>query len=604
MPAPTQPSDIAREVLRLFASRRLPPTPDNFRALYHEVAGVPVEEAPFPEKFVRSFARQLPRDSAERARLVRLLEQALAAGKPDVAREVLTQYFDGLRNEQPPAWNELIAALLRAWEGRQLGWTTARKREALDRVLTANDPATLHARLQALVRSWAQAPTDPELAPREGPAPAPATAPTDVAAPEIRLVAGGEAGELLASLRELLLLTLESIVPVFLADHPELGSDADAFADSIRTATNADELATVGKQLRKFAYRLEMAAGDRAEVHAGLLSLFRLLLENIDQIVIDDQWLHGQVEALRDVVGNPANVRTIDDAERRLKELIYKQSQLKHNHTEAQRSLKEMLAGFVDQLASFSETTSSYHDRLGECAERIAAAHDLAAIGDVLNEVMRDTLSIRDEARRARDELHETRERAQEAEARMAQLERELDESSRLMRHDQLTGAMNRRGLEETFDKEANRARRHGKPLTVALLDLDNFKRINDSFGHRTGDEALVYLADVARNNLRPQDTLARHGGEEFILLYPETELDQAHIALVRLQRELTRTLFLFEDKKLLITFSAGVTGWNPGETLDQVLARADAAMYEAKETGKNKVVVAAAPIAQVGTET
>jgi diguanylate cyclase len=197
-----------------------------------------------------------------------------------------------------------------------------------------------------------------------------------------------------------------------------------------------------------------------------------------------------------------------------------------------------------------------------------------------------------------------TRERAQEAEARMAQLERELDESSRLMRHDQLTGAMNRRGLEETFDKEASRARRHGKPLTVALLDLDNFKRINDSFGHRTGDEALVYLADVARNNLRPQDTLARHGGEEFILLYPETELDQAHIALVRLQRELTRTLFLFEDKKLLITFSAGVTGWNPGETLDQVLARADAAMYEAKETGKNKVVVAAAPIAQVGTET
>ena len=102
-----------------------------------------------------------------------------------------------------------------------------------------------------------------------------------------------------------------------------------------------------------------------------------------------------------------------------------------------------------------------------------------------------------------------------------------------------------------------------------------------------------MHLARIVRANLRPQDTLARHGGEEFILLYPDTELDQAHAALVRLQRELTRAFFLADDKKILITFSAGITAWNPGETLDAVLKRADAAMYEAKETGKNKVVAA-----------
>ena len=600
MPAPTQPSDIAREVLRLFASRRMPPTPDNFRALYNEVAGVAADDMPFPEKFVRSLARELPRDTAERARLVRLLEQALSVGKPDVARQALTRYLDSLRGEQPPAWNELISSLLRQWESRQLRWTVARKRESLERVLAANDPATLHARLQALVRSWSQAPADPQAATElRAPAPPPAEAapeqPAPAATPEIRYIAIDDAGEMLAGLRELLLVALETVVPALLGDQPDLTHEAAGFAKAVKAAQDTGALQTVGKQLRKFAYRLEMTSGDRAEVHAGVLNLLRLLLGNIDQLVLDDQWLHGQVETLREIVAKPAHVRTIDDAERRLKEIIFKQSQLKHHQSEAQRSLKTMLAGFIDQLATFAGATGSYHERLGDCAARIAAARDIGEIGGVLDEVLRDTQLMRDEAQRARSELEATRARAQEAEARMATLQRELDETSRLMRHDQLTGALNRRGLEETFDKEAARARRYGKALSVALLDLDNFKAINDTYGHHTGDEALVHLAGVVRQNLRPQDTLARHGGEEFILLYPDTDLEQANVTLVRLQRELTRAFFLAGDKKVLITFSAGVTDWSPEETLDAVLKRADAAMYKAKQTGKNKVVVAAA---------
>lgn len=608
MPAPTQPSEIAREVLRLFAARRIAPTPDNFRTLYHEVAGTPADEGPFPERFVKALARQIPRDTAERTRLARRLDQTLLEGNPEGYQRALGQYLAGLKVEQPQAWNELISNLLRQWESRQIGWTTARKRESLDRVLTANDPATLYARLHGLVRSWAQAPKDPESAPASDmpAAIAPFAAATGSPAPPstapgIRHVAAGEAGELLTSLRELLLLTLESVVPAFIADQAELSQEAAGFAHAVKAASSPDDLRTLALQLRKFAYRLEMAAGDRAEVNAGLLNLLRLLLENIDQIVIDDLWLHGQVEVLREVVGKPANVRLIDDAERRLREVIYKQSQLKHNHSEAQRSLKEMLAGFVDHLASFAETTSTYHDRIGECADRISAARDVTEIGGVLSEVMRETLAMRDEARRSRDELQATRERAREAETRMNELQQQLDETSRLMRHDQLTGALNRRGLEETFDKESARARRHGHPLSLALLDLDNFKQLNDRHGHKTGDDALIHLATIVRQNLRPQDTLARHGGEEFILLYPDTTLEQAQSSLIRLQRELTRNFFLADENKLLITFSAGVTEWNPQEGMDAVVKRADEAMYQAKQTGKNKVIASVALVAAGG---
>ncbi|NMG46400.1 diguanylate cyclase [Aromatoleum toluvorans] len=597
MSAPTQPSEIAREVLRLFAARRISPTPDNFRSLYYEVAGTPDADGPFPDKFVRVLARQLPRDTGERARIARQLEQALAENNPDACRQALAEYLASLRIDQPPPWNELIGTLLRQWESRQVGWTAARKRESLDHVLGANDPATLFMRLQGLVRSWLQAPADPA-------SPAPpasvqaATLPAadtseagNNARPDVRVLASGETGEFLAAYQELLQLALDSVVPPLLAELPDLAQEAGKFSHAVKTATSAEDLRAIATRLRKFAYRLEMVGGDRAEIQAGIINLLRLLLENIDQIVVDDSWLGGQIELLRDVLGKPANVRLIDDAERRLRDIIYKQSQLKHNHSEAQRSLKEMLAGFVDHLASFAESTGTYHDRIDTCADRISAARDIAEIGDVLGEVMRESQSMREQASRSRDELQATRERVREAEARMTELQQQLDEASRLMRHDQLTGVLNRRGLAEAFEKEAARARRHGGTLSLALLDLDNFKQLNDNFGHRTGDEALVHLATIIRKSLRPQDTLSRHGGEEFILLYPDTTLDQAQAALIRLQRELTRNFFLSHESKLLITFSAGVTEWTPADTMDTAIQRADEAMYAAKQAGKNKVI-------------
>ncbi len=124
-----------------------------------------------------------------------------------------------------------------------------------------------------------------------------------------------------------------------------------------------------------------MTAADDAEIRSGLLELLRLLLRNIDDLVLDDNWLAGQIETLREIVDTPPNPRSIDDAGRRLKDLIYKQSQLKHNLVETQRHLRQMLAGFVDQLARFSESTGAYHDRIGSCAQRIAEVNDISAIG-------------------------------------------------------------------------------------------------------------------------------------------------------------------------------------------------------------------------------
>lgn len=588
----TNPSEIARETLRRLAMSRTPPTPDNYLRIYHEIAGSTPTETAFPEAFVRQLARQLPRNNAERTRLARQLEQALAARDASGAQAALNAYFDQLSAEETPAWNELIPQLIRQWEGRQLGWTTARKRDSLNRVLNAGDSNALFARLQALLRAWDQAPIDPELpAPElEAHAPTPATLVTGLN-PAPTLTAAGTDDGIAQTLRDLLLLTLQSVVPAFLADHPELIQDAGLIADLARRASDSATLAVIGQQLRKFAHRIEMTAGEAAEVRAGLLELLRLLLQNIDELVLDDQWLQGQIAILRDIVDKPATPRIIDDAEQRLKEVIYKQSQLKHNLVQAQAQLKAMLAGFVDQLASFAASTGSYHDKMGACAQRISAARDITEIGPLLDEVMAETRSIQIKAEQSRGELVAAQQRAMTAEAQITAMQQALDEASRLVRHDQLTGALNRRGLEEVFQREIARCERYQCTACLALLDIDNFKRLNDTLGHQVGDEALVQLTRVVREHLRPQDTLARYGGEEFVIILPDTELEQAEQALVRLQRELTRAFFMAGEQRVVVTFSAGVTPRLAGEHLEQVLTRADAAMYEAKQAGKNRVV-------------
>ena len=176
-------------------------------------------------------------------------------------------------------------------------------------------------------------------------------------------------------------------------------------------------------------------------------------------------------------------------------------------------------------------------------------------------------------------------------EAALARLYEELDSASTLARHDALTEALNRKGLDEALEREMASLRRNELPLSISLLDIDNFKKLNDRLGHEAGDKALIHLASVARQCMRPNDTLARYGGEEFVILMPDTPLASGIEAMTRLQRELTRIFFLSGKENVLITFSAGVVQVEPDETGVQVLNRADQAMYLAKRAGKNRVM-------------
>lgn len=363
--------------------------------------------------------------------------------------------------------------------------------------------------------------------------------------------------------------------------HEVIGALRAADADVVRAKT----------LLSNYTHRLSFAAEEQAEIRATLLHLLRLLMENVGELTLAEGWLKGQVDALMQAATPPLTLRRLDEVERLLRDVIKKQSEARGRALEAQEEMRQMLRVFIERLATMTDSTDAFGAEMEQYASTIEQASSLAELTPVLERMVRATRAIAQQTKHARDELQTMREKAQASEVELARLHQELDRVSAQVRHDALTGALNRRGLEEALERELSVLRRRESVLSIAMLDIDNFKRINDERGHATGDEALTHLASVARGCMRPQDTLARYGGEEFVILMPDTPLDSGIEAMTRLQRELTKQFFLAGSERLLITFSAGVAQFAPDEDRESALRRADKAMYMAKRAGKNRVL-------------
>ncbi|NOY61931.1 MAG: diguanylate cyclase [Gammaproteobacteria bacterium] len=154
---------------------------------------------------------------------------------------------------------------------------------------------------------------------------------------------------------------------------------------------------------------------------------------------------------------------------------------------------------------------------------------------------------------------------------------------------DPLTGAYNRLAYEQRIEREYTRWKRYENPLTLSIWDIDHFKQINDTYGHPSGDRALILITKLIRNSLRATDFFARIGGEEFVVLLPETTLDAATNVAEKIRTCIDSHQFHFENKTVPITVSAGIAQFNPGDTSEVVFQRADSALYQAKQQGRNR---------------
>ena len=514
--AERSPAEIARETFKLLSVRKLAPTPDNYQAIYYEVAGTMVPTH-FPFERLRMIAAALPAKNPGQQKQCGLLESAIAQRSWDGVQNALVGYAGfGVVNASAGFGDSGFGASL--------------------------PPASAH--------------SNPALTP--------------------------EFMEQIARL-------IDNALPALGTDDPRFVEQARELLVFIRQPV--PDLPRAKTMLANFTHRLSFTAEDQAEIKTVLLQLLHLVFTNIGELCMDDQWLRGQIDALIEASTPPLSLRRLDDVQRRLVDVISKQSEAKERAFEAQAQMRQLLAAFVDRLSLMGESSGIYHGKIEECARQIEQVTSIEELGPVLQTALSATRSMALDTQNSRDQLQSMRDKTAQAEVEISKLHLELDRVSAQARHDPLTGALNRRGMDEAIQREIANARRKGSPLCLALLDIDNFKKLNDDLGHEAGDEALTHLANVTRESMRPQDTLARYGGEEFVIVLPDTLLELGVGTLTRLQRELTKKFFLRDNQKVLITFSAGVAQIGADESGGDCIKRADQAMYLAKRNGKNRVL-------------
>jgi diguanylate cyclase len=587
--APRPAGDVAKAALRRLASQRLEPTPGNYARAWKEEGGEDLAEPlPGPAKaVVQQLSSRLAPAGSTRDAVSAGLAEALVSQRWEAIHRLLDTELP-TSAQQAQAWAALIERLVRQLERHQKQWTPARKKENLQHVLSSarGDVGRLQQRLGQMLAHWESA----------------AVEDSGSDAPRATGSSAGEAAE-------------APETGVVAAPIPAWSAISNALHETVQTAlvTAEPRASEVGLRLGKLAGRWgDEGAGDAlaGEVRSACLDVARVLqhrhvlveqlgalvhelTDSLGDLSDDDGWVRGQCQAMRHQIGQGLTTRGVRAVTDLLGSTRRRQAQVRVERAEARDSLKQLIHQMLQDLSELGEHTGRFSGNVGRYAEVIGQADSLEGLAGVVREMVEETRTVHALVSQTTDRLREEHRKATAMSERVRSLEAELSRLSDEVSTDQLTQVANRRGLIRDFDTERALAAREGSTLAVGILDLDNFKRLNDSFGHQTGDEALKFLARRVGELVRPGDRLARYGGEEFVVLLPGTGTEESLQVLTRIQRQLSVELFMHEGKQTFVTFSAGVTTYREGETLEAALQRADEALYEAKRTGKNRTCAA-----------
>ena len=531
--------------------------------------------------------------AADTAQLAKAALRRLAVDKLEPTPENYERAYRQESGEAPPlaegvAIAGLIERIVRGIERGSKGWTSARKKESLQRVLdgSRSDAKRLQQRLTQLVASWDSDPADSNVD---------ATSTGDELPPAGTRVSG--------------VMALDGAVAL------PWGRAVDALGGTVQQALPpvgtlphglAQELALLTQQLGDDAATPELVADletlclriapvlqHRHRLVDQLGSLCTELTESLTDLAENDSWAKGQCEAMQVKIDEGLSARGVRAVSELLRDTRERQGQLRVERERARDSLKGLINQMLSELNQLGSQTGNFHESVGRYADVIEKADSLESLAGAVREMVEESRTVQALVQQTQARLQAEHSRAQGLTERVTELETEMRRLSDEVSTDQLTQIANRRGLLQAFEAERARLDRSGTTLSVGLLDIDNFKRLNDQLGHGAGDEALKALAAVVSKTLRPTDLVARYGGEEFVVLLPDTPVDDGVQILTRLQRSLTGGLFMHENKQVFVTFSAGVTPYRAGERIEDALERADQALYEAKRTGKNRTCAA-----------
>ena len=247
------------------------------------------------------------------------------------------------------------------------------------------------------------------------------------------------------------------------------------------------------------------------------------------------------------------------------------------------RSLVDLV---ISRTGSLTNTLVEKKQDMKQTADALRQAQEKELILQLADALTTKANSIHHSVSETQRSLEETRET-------LLRMSSELSETRQSLLEDALTGAQNRRGMDAILNREVARAKRTKGRLVVAMFDIDHFKQVNDTHGHDAGDSLLAHVSMIAKSVLRETDALVRYGGEEFLLILPESDLKGAEFVMDRLRIVIARAPLIYNQKKIEVTFSGGLAQLKEDENGHNLVLRADGALYEAKKAGRNCIKVA-----------
>lgn len=391
-----------------------------------------------------------------------------------------------------------------------------------------------------------------------------------------------------------------------------LVDDEPLTAASADLSTPEELLAQAEMNLAEGPDALGIPQEHREEIKARIRSILQQLLEQIEipvdlqvrkeklieRVTSDYPW-----EDLPDILAETsqlvASIRAVSQKEFEAFLLT-----LHHRLRDVQDFLLTAREGEEYSLRSQEKLDTDVRDELQYIRDVVTDDKSIPAIREDIESIMGRILGALDEFRRQENVRRESMfqhmqsmvERMQTMEKEAVDLKQSLESQREKAMRDALTGLPNRQAFDEQMAREYSRWRRHGHALSIAVVDVDFFKRINDSLGHLRGDKVLKLVGREVQKRVRNEDFVARYGGEEFVVIMPDTGESSAVIAMDKVRQFVSECPFNFNNERIVVTVSVGVSEFQEHDTMDACFERADRALYKAKHAGRNRVERAEPP--------
>ncbi len=295
----------------------------------------------------------------------------------------------------------------------------------------------------------------------------------------------------------------------------------------------------------------------------------------------------SRIEEDKKALFNPEIYRRIQDI------ILERERELEIERAKVREKLKLVIKSIVDSLNSLSDSETSIVSTLNAHVtdiENIAQLDNIDEITEKLSQLSRDLKSTIVKVKR---EINKTRKELEKSAQTINHLKEELEKLKEKTIIDELTQILNRRGIMEFLTREYARSKRFKSPLSVLMIDIDDFKKVNDTYGHTVGDKVLKTIAQILKTKLRATDVVGRYGGEEFLVVLPETDLQAALTVAEKLRTEVAKKTFKYKDQVFKVTISLGAAQLKEGESIEELINRADQALYTSKRSGKNRTTLA-----------